>query len=93
MGKLISKLAWAGVIAGVAVVVYAKKRADATGRDVGTVLSNLPEELKETRNELEQDVKVAVEVGKKAAAEREIEFEKELGGADKEISPMPDFLV
>jgi len=93
MGKLLSKLAWAGVIAGAAVVVYAQRRAQKTGRDMGSVLTNLPNELKETRSEMEREVKEAVEVGKKAAVEREAEFDKEFAEADSGISPIPDFLV
>ena len=56
-------------------------------------MGNLPDELKETRSELEQEVKEAVEVGKKAAVEREAEFDREFAEADSGISPMPDFLV
>ncbi|MHB9111441.1 MAG: hypothetical protein ACYC4D_02280 [Thermoleophilia bacterium] len=93
MGKLFSKLAWAGVIAGGAVVVYAQRRAQKTGRDMGSVLTNLPNELKETRSEMEREVKEAVEVGKKAAVEREAEFDREFAEADSGISPIPDFLV
>lgn len=93
MGKLLSKIAWAGVIAGAAVVVYAQRRADKTGRDVGSVLANLPNELKESRAEMEREVKEAVEVGKKAAVEREAEFDREFAEADSGISPIPDFLV
>ena len=93
MGKLFAKLGWAGVIAGVAVVVYAQRRAEKTGRDMGAVLANLPGELKQTQAELQQEVKEAVEVGRKAAIEREAEFDRELAGADSGISPMPDFLV
>ncbi|MBI5870629.1 MAG: hypothetical protein HZB44_06715 [Actinobacteria bacterium] len=93
MGKLFAKIAWAGLIAGAAVVVYAQRRADKTGRDVGSVLANLPNELKETRSEMEREVKEAVEVGKKAAVEREAEFDREFAEADSGISPIPDFLV
>ena len=93
MGRLLSKLGWAGVIAGSAVMVYAQRRAAGTGRDIGAVLANLPNELKETRAELEQEVKAAVEAGKKAAAEREAEFDREFSRPDSGISPMPDFLV
>ena len=93
MGKLLSRLAWAGVIAGAAVVVYAQRRAQKTGRDMGSVLTNLPNELKETRSEMEREVKEAVEVGKKAAVEREAEFDREFAEADSGISPIPDFLV
>jgi Sec-independent protein translocase protein TatA len=93
MGQLFSKLGWAGAIAGVAVVVYAQRRAQKTGRDLGAVLANLPGELKETRAELEQDVKEAVEVGKKAAAKREAEFDRQISPVDSGIGPIPDFLV
>ena len=93
MGKLAAKLGWAGLLAGAAVLLYARSRAQQTGRDMGTVLSNLPNELKATRAELEREVKVAVEAGKKAAAEREEEFDRELSREDTQISPMPDFLA
>jgi hypothetical protein len=93
MGKLFSKIAWAGLIAGAAVYIYAQRRADKTGRDVGSVLTNLPNELMETRSEMEREVKEAVEVGKKAAVEREAEFDREFAEADSGISPIPDFLV
>ena len=93
MGKLAAKLAWTGLLAGAAVLLYARSRAQQTGRDMGTVLSNLPNELKESKAELEREVKVAVEAGKKAAAEREEEFERELSQDESGISPMPDFLV
>lgn len=92
MGKLIAKLGWAGVIVAATAVVYAQRRAQKTGRDVGTVLSNLPDELRQTKAELEQDVKEAMEVGKKAAVEREAEFDRELAQGDSGISPMPSFL-
>jgi len=93
MGQILSKLGWGGVIAGVALVVYAQRRAQKTGRDLGSVLTNLPDELKGTRAELEQEVKYAVEVGKKAAVEREAEFDREISVGDSGISRMPDFLV
>lgn len=93
MGKLLSKLAWTGIIAGAAVVVYAQRRAQKTGRDMGSVLTNLPNELKDTRSEMEREVKEAVEVGKKAAVDREAEFDREFADADSGISPIPDFLV
>ncbi len=93
MGKLLEKLGWAGLIAGAAVVVYAQRRAASTGRDVGEVLANLPDEFKHSRAELEQEMKDAVVVGKKAAAEREAEFDRELSRDDSGISRMPDFLA
>ena len=93
MGKLAGKLAWTGLLAGAAILLYARNRAQQTGRDMGTVLSNLPNELKETRAELEREVKVAVDAGKKAAAEREEEFDRELSRDESGISPMPDFLA
>jgi len=93
MGKLFAKLGWTGMIAGAAVLVYAQRRAEKTGRDMGAVLANLPGELKQTQAELQQEVKEAVEVGRKAATEREAEFDRELAGANSGISPMSDFLV
>jgi len=93
MGKLFSKLAWTGIVAGAALLYYAQRRAEKTGRDVGTVLGNLPNELKESRSEMEKEVRQAVEVGKKAAVEREAEFDREFAEADSGISPIPDFLV
>jgi len=93
MGSMFSKLGWAGVIAGVAVTAYAQRRAGRTGRDMGQVLSNLPDELRQSRAEFEQELKEAVAAGKKAAAEREAEFDRELAQGDSGISPMPDFLA
>ena len=93
MGKLVSKLGWAGVIAGVAIVAYARRRADKTGRDMGAVLSNLPDELKQSRAEFQQEVKEAVEVGKKAAVDAEADFDRAFVEPDSGISRMPDFLA
>mgnify|MGYP001616533495 FL=1 len=93
MGKMFTRLGWAGMIVGAAVLVYAQRRSEKTGRDMGAVLANLPGELKQTQAELQQEVKEVVEIGRKAATEREAEFDRELAGADSGISPMPDFLV
>lgn len=75
-------------LAGAAVMLYAQRRSQRTGRDLGTVLSNLPQELKETKAELEQKVRVALERGRRAAAEKEAEIDRELIEAG-DTTPQP----
>lgn len=84
-------------LAGAAVLVYAERRAEKTGRDVGAVLSNLPEELKDTRQELKKSLKKAMEAGKLAATEKEAEIDRQLEAAEAQAPdsgpPVQEFLI
>jgi hypothetical protein len=61
---------------------------------VGTVLSNLPEELKQSQAEWQQRLREAVEVGKQAAAAREAEIDRELGKDEEPTAtPVADYIV
>ena len=80
-------------LAAVAVLVYAQRRSAQTGRDVVTVLSNLPEELKESQVEWQGRLRKAVEIGKEAAAAREAEIDRELGEPQTQATPVTDYIV
>lgn len=91
--SLVSKIGFTAVLAGAALLLYAKNRSDKTGRDIGTVLSNLPDELKETRGELQKEVKIALEAGKRAAAEKEAEIDRQLESEEKAPTVIQDYAV
>lgn len=94
MGKLMGKAVWLGLAAGAAVLVYALRRSAKTGRDIGTVLSNLPEEFKESGEELQQHVEEALSAGRKAAAEREAEIDRQLNEEEQDyVTPVKDYIV
>ena len=63
-------------IAGVGIVLFAQKRSAATGKDVGEILGNLPEELRQYGDEMKLRLKESVTIGKDAAAERETEIDQ-----------------
>jgi len=89
-----SKLVVMAGLAGAAVLVYAQRRSEKTGRNVGTVLTNLPDELNETRGELEQQIREALEAGKKAAAEKEAEIDRQLAATEEAPPPfVQDYIV
>jgi hypothetical protein len=88
-----SKLGVAIGIAGAAVLMYAQRRSERTGRDVGTVLSDLPGELRETRAELEKQLRKALEMGKKAAGEKEAEIERQLSADEPASSEVREFNI
>lgn len=81
-------------LAGAGLLIYAQKRSEKTGKDIGTVLSNLPEELQETKEQLQHRAKVALEAGKQAAAEKEAEIDRQL---EEEVTsspqPVQDYVV
>lgn len=95
--RITSALGMAASLAGAAVLMYAERRAQRTGRDVGAVLSNLPGELKETRGELQKKLRRAVEAGKQAAAEKEAEIDRQLeaaeAGGPQAGPPVTDYVV
>jgi len=96
MGKLFSGAILLGLAAGTAVFVYAQRRSSATGRDIGAVLSNLPRELRESSEMLKKNMDEAAAVGRRAAAEREAEIERQLEGdeLDQEPqTPITDYVV
>lgn len=76
-------------LAGAAVVLYAERRAEKTGRDVGAVLANLPEELKATRTQLQKNLRQAMEAGKQAAADKEAQIDRQLEAAEAP-APVPE---
>jgi len=79
--------------AGAAVYVYAQRRSAMTGRDMGAVLSNLPQELKESGGVLKQHMGEAAMAGRKAALEREAEIDRQLGGEEDLEVPIKDYIV
>ncbi|MBE0428334.1 MAG: hypothetical protein IBX61_00475 [Thermoleophilia bacterium] len=93
--RLIPALGLAAGVAGGALIYYAKRRAEKTGRDMGAVIANLPQELKETRSEVEQQVRKATEIGRQAAAEKVAEIDRQLRAEDDEdrasAAPFRDF--
>jgi hypothetical protein len=93
MSKLISSFGLVVGIAAAAALVYAKQRSAQTGKDVMSVLFNLPAELKESQAQWQQRLKEAVEVGKKAAAEKEAEIDRELEGEEAPVTSVPDYIV
>ncbi|MHB1389799.1 MAG: hypothetical protein ACYCXF_00985 [Thermoleophilia bacterium] len=80
--SIVSKLGMVSGLAAAVVLVYAQHRGEKTGRDVGTVLSNLPQEVNGTRDELRQQLSRAVAAGKRAAADKEAQIDRQL--ADEE---------
>jgi hypothetical protein len=86
-------------LAGAAVWMYAQRRSQQTGRDITTVLSNLPEELKQTKSELQREMKSAMSAGKRAAAEKEAQIDRELKEAESGVpghqthDRVPEFVV
>lgn len=92
-----SRLGLLTAVAGAGVYYYARKRSEQTGRDIGAVMSNLPEELKQTKSDLEQRFRTAVSAGKEAAHEKEAEIEHQLEATEEPppISPVVpgDYIV
>lgn len=85
MGKGVSRLGLLAAAAGALLYIYARQRAEATGRDIHSVLANLPEELRGSWAEWQASARVALEAGMKAAREREADIEESLaGGAESE---------
>lgn len=93
MGRFVSRLGLAAVIAGVAALVYAQRRSSETGKDIFEVLANLPEELRVSAAEWRQRLETAVQEGKKAADAREEEIEQRLASKQGEMLPFPDYVV
>ncbi|MCL6106145.1 MAG: hypothetical protein M1309_02175 [Actinobacteria bacterium] len=78
MSNLVSKAGLAIVIGAAATIIYAQKRAAETGKDMMTVLSNLPDELKKTQADLKIRIEKAVNAGKQAADRKEKEIDQQL---------------
>ena len=76
-----------------AVLAFAQHRSNETGRDIISILQNLPQELKEARAEWQQKAMVAMEEGKKAAAEREAEIYRELSAQEPVGQEIPGYIV
>lgn len=93
MGRFMSGLGMTVGVAVIAVVAYAQKRSAETGKDIMTVLSNLPDELKRSQAEWQKKLEVAVDAGKKAAAEKEAEIERELEHETEPQKPPVDYIV
>lgn len=90
--SLASKMGLAAGLAGAALVIYVQRRSQQTGRDVTQVLSNLPEELIQTKAVLEKRLKTALAIGKKAAAEKEAEIDHQLRSQENPAPPeSPDY--
>ncbi len=80
MGRLLSGLGWTAAAGTVAALAFARYRSNETGKDIVTVLGNLPEELQEAQSEWRRRLQKALAEGREAAAERELRFERELEG-------------
>lgn len=93
MGKIISGFMWTVGAGAVAVIVFARYRSNATGRDMMTVIENLPEELRLASEDCRQRLQAAFAEGKEAAARREAEIEAELAGIENETFEAPDYAV
>lgn len=93
MGKMFSGFMWTVGAGAVAIVAFAYYRNSVTGRDMMTVIENLPEELREAGEEWKQRLQAAVSEGKMAAARREAEIEAELAGVENEAALAPDYVV
>lgn len=95
MARLFTGMGWLAAAGTAAVLAFAQYRSHETGRDMVTVLKNLPEELKQSRAEWQERVEKALQEGKQAAAEREAQIDRELSGtaetADRE--EVPDYIV
>lgn len=85
-----SRLGVIAGLAGAAVFIYAQRRSQKTGKDMEEVLRNLPQELMETKMELEQQIRAALDRGRRAAAEKEAEIDRELKEAE-EPAPRPEW--
>lgn len=85
-----SRLGIVAGLAGAAVVIYAQRRSQKTGRDLVEVLLNLPQELKETKAELQVQLMAALDKGRQAAAQKEAEIDRELKEAEGGTSHPPD---
>lgn len=79
--------------AGTAVYIYAQRRSSVTGKDMGVVLSNLPQEFKESGGVLKQHMGEAAIAGRKAALEREAEIDRQLSGDEDMEVPIKDYIV
>lgn len=93
MSRAGSGLGLAATAAAAAVLYYAHRRSAETGRDIFTVLSRLPQELQESWEVWQVRLQEAVEVGKRAAAEREAEIEKGLAGEGFHEQPPTDYVL
>lgn len=80
MGKAASRLGLLAAAAGALLYIYARQRAAETGKDIPSVIANLPEELRESWAEWQDSARVAMEAGMKAAREREADIEESLAG-------------
>lgn len=68
----------AGLLAGIAgagVYLFAQRRSAATGRDIGDILGNLPEELKEFGDEMKQRLRESAGIVREEAARKEAEID------------------
>lgn len=92
MGKGFSKLGLFAAAAGGLLFLYARQRAAETGRDIPSVIANLPEELAESWAEWQSRARVAIDAGMVAAREREENIEESLaggGGSENSVAGYP----
>lgn len=93
MGRFFGGVVLVALAAGAAVYVYAQRRSEMTGRDMGAVLTNLPQELKESSGVFKQNMGEAAIAGRKAALEREAEIDRQLNGEEDLEVPIKDYIV
>ncbi len=93
MGRLFFRMGWLMGLGAGAVLAFAQYRSNVTGRDLVTVLENLPQELKEAGSEWQARLKQAMAAGRQAATEREEEIERELAGQESDRQEVPDAVV
>ncbi|RJQ41823.1 MAG: hypothetical protein C4534_11455 [Gaiellales bacterium] len=72
-------------IAGAGVALFAQKRSAATGRDVGEIVGNLPEELRQYGEELKQRLMESMALAREAANRREEEIDALLAAEEARL--------
>lgn len=93
MGRFFGGTIIVALAAGAAVYAYAQRRSEMTGRDMGAVLTNLPQELKDSSGVFRQHMGEAALAGRKAAMEREAEIDRQLNGEEDLEVTIKDYIV
>jgi Sec-independent protein translocase protein TatA len=97
MMKLLGGMGWMAAAGTAAILAFAEYRSRETGRDLSTVLKNLPDEFKQSQSEWQERLRKALEEGKLAANRREAEIDSELREAgakeNRDREETPDFIV
>ena len=86
MARLLSGMGWMTALGGAAIVAFAQYRSNQTGKDIVTIMQNLPQEIKEAQAEWQQRLLTAMEAGRQAAGEKEAEIEQALSAQEHQFS-------